>query len=367
MKDAASIVTGCTFNDAHLRVARFPIAQPHAITGNTFLNSQRYSPILVDDYDYFVAGNSISGSQWLISLTGAGLTPDSVIPATGNISNRIPIGGAFGSEGVGPMRLPPMSVPYLLRGVWTASDQYDTSVVFEAGSTIEMGPGAGILFEGVARTEIRGTPEAPVRFVREIVGQAWTSVSTASNPPLTIRNGYFTGGSLAVGGVDTSYFAHDCVFEGNQISLQVGDYCGAVVSKSRFIGNGKGYFAPWAGDSGIDQGRFFDYGVMNPNSFEGGIGATIEPPTVDFSEMRHAWWGTASGPQHWTNPSGQDVSVGEWVRVVPFRTTPFDFTDHPPVVDVVPVANQKLLAGDKIILHWNARDDRPIAAQRLEF
>lgn len=367
MKDAASIVTGCTFNDAHLRVTRFAIAQPHAITGNTFLNSPRYAPILVDGYDYFVAGNSISGSQWPISLAGAGLTPDSVIPATGNIGNRIPIGGALGSEGVGPMRLPPMSVPYLLRSVWTAGNQYDTTVVFEAGSTIEMGPGAGILFEGVARTEIRGTPEAPVRFVREVAGQPWTSVSTASIPPLTIRNGYFKGANWAVGGVDTLFFAHDCVFEGNQIGLQVGDYCGAVVSKSRFIGNGKGCFAPWASDSGIDQGRFFDYGAMNPNSFEGGIGATTEPPTIDFSEMRHAWWGAASGPQHVTNPGGQGVNVGEWVRVVPFRTTPVDFNDHPPVVDVVPVAKRKLRAGDKILLHWSASDDRAIVAQRLEF
>ena len=369
LDDALSIVTGCTFDDALLRVERFPMAQTHAITGNTFRNSTRFVPMDLGGYDFHLAGNTITGNLWPVGLGGAGLTRDSVVPAKGNINNRVPIGGAAGSEIVGPMHLPPMAVPYLLRSQLTAGNQYDSQVTFEAGATVEMGPNSGILFEGVARTEIRGTPEAPVRFVPEVPGQRWTSVSTASNPPLTIRNGYFEGARWAVGGVDTLYFVLDCEFVGNEIGVQAGDLCGAVVSRSRFLNNGIGCFAPWAGDSGIDQGRFFDAGPGNPNSFEGaGVGATTEPPTIDFSEMRHAWWGAASGPQHWTNPSGQGASVGEWVRVLPYRATPVDFTDHPPVVDAIPIARRQLRAGDKIILHWNARDTGgTIVSQRLEF
>ena len=369
LDDALSIVTGCTFDDALLRVERFPMSQTQAITGNTFVNCSRFVPMDLGGYDFHIAQNTIAGNLWPVGLAGAGLTRDSVIPATGNTNNRIPLGGASGSEIVGPMRLPPMSVPYLLRTQLTAGNQYDSHVTFEAGTTVEMGPNSGILFEGVARTEIRGTPDAPVRFVPEIPGQRWVSVSTASSPPLTIRNGYFEGGRWAVGGVDTLYSVLDCEFVGNEIGVQVGDLCGAVVSRSRFVNNGIGCFAPWAGDSGIDQGRFFDAGPGNPNSFEGvGVGATTEPTTIDFSEMRHAWWGAASGPQHWTNPNGNGASVGEWVRVLPYRATPVDFIDHPPVVDAMPIAKRQLRAGDKIILHWNARDTvGTIVSQRLEF
>lgn len=369
LNDALSVVTGCTFDDALLRVERFPMAQTYAITGNTFLNSTRFVPMDLGGYDFHLAQNTIAGNLWPVGLGGAGLTRDSVVPAKGNINNRLPIGGAAGSEIVGPMHLPPMSVPYLLRSQLTAGNQYDSHVTFEAGTTVEMGPNSGILFEGSARTEIRGTPEEPVRFVPEIPGQRWISVSTASNPPLTIRNGYFEGGRWAVGGVDTLFFAQDCEFVGNEIGVQAGDLCGAIVSRSRFVNNGIGCFAPWAGDSGIDQGGFFSYGPGNPNSFEGpGVGATTELPTVDFSELPHAWWGAASGPQHWSNPGGQGAAAGEWVRVLPYRTTPVDFTDHPPVVDAMPIAKRQLRAGDKIILHWNARDTGgAIASQRLEF
>jgi hypothetical protein len=368
LDDTLSIVTGSTFDDALLRVERFPIAQTYAITGNQFLNSPRYPALDLGGYDFHVASNTIAGNLWPLSLNGSGLTKDSVIPANGNTNNRVPFGGATGSEIVGPVHLPPMSVPYLVRGQLTAGNQYDSHVTFEAGSVVEMGPNAGILFEGVARTEVRGTPEAPVRFVPQIAGQPWTSLSTASIPPVTFRNAHLRGARWAFGGVDTLFFVHDCEVRDSEIGVQAGDYCGAVVSKTRFVNNDIGCFAPWSGSTGIDQGRFFDHGVANPNSFEGsGVGATTEPPTVDFSEMRHAWWGTASGPQHWSNPSGTGAQAGEWVRLVPFRSTPVDFTDHPPVVDVMPVAKRQLRAGDKIILHWSARDDRAIASQRLEF
>ena len=368
LNDALAIVTGCTFDDAKLRVERFPMSQTHAITGNTFVNSPRTAPIEVDGYGYHVAQNAITGALAPMQLNGAGLTPDSALPAGGNLVNRIPFGGGSGSEIVGPVRLPPMSVPYLIRTQLTAGNQYDSKVTFEAGTAVEMGPNAGILFEGVARTEIRGTPEAPVRFVPEVAGQRWISVSTASNPPVTFRNAHLEGGRWAFGGVDTLYFVHDCELRGNEIGVQVGDFCGVVVSKTRFVDNGIGCFAPWAGASGIDQGRFFDYGPMNPNAFEGaGVGATTEPPTIDFSPMRHAWWGAPSGPQHWQNPGGQGAAAGEWVSVLPYRTTPVDFADHPPVVDAMPIAKRQLRAGDKIILHWSARDAGAIASQRLEF
>ncbi len=368
LDDALSIVSGCTFDDALLRVERFPMSQSHAITGNTFVNSTRYTPLDLGGYDFHLAQNTIEGNLWPLSLNGSGLTPDSVIPASGNTNNRVPFGGASGSEIVGPLHLPPMSVPYLIRSQLTAGDQYDPIVTFEAGSTIEMGPNSGILFEGVARTEIRGRPEAPVRFVPEISGQRWITVSTAASPPLTMRNAVFEGGRWAAGGVDTLYFVHDCEFRGNEIGVQVGDLCGAVISKSRFIDNGKGCFAPWAGASGIDQGMFFHYGAANFNSFEGtGVGATTEPPTTAFSEIKDAWWGAVNGPQHWTNPSGQGAVAGEWVRVLPYRTQPVDFTDHPPVVDAMPIAKRLLRAGDTIILHWDATDAGTVVSQRLEF
>ncbi|MFZ9916018.1 MAG: hypothetical protein ACO3IB_11880, partial [Phycisphaerales bacterium] len=200
LDDAIAIVSGCVFDDAKLRVERFPMSQTHAIAGNAFINSPRTAPIEVDGYDYHLAQNSINGARWPLQLNGAGLTPDSSVPASGNLGNRIPFGGGSGSEIVGPVRLPPMSVPYLIRTQLTAGNQYDSKVTFEAGTTVEMGPNAGILFEGVARTEVRGTPEAPVRFVPEVAGQPWITLSTASNPPVTFRNARLEGARWAFGG-----------------------------------------------------------------------------------------------------------------------------------------------------------------------
>ncbi|MFZ9882286.1 MAG: hypothetical protein ACO3QC_12900, partial [Phycisphaerales bacterium] len=241
-------------------------------------------------------------------------------------------------------------------------------MTFEAGTTVEMGPNAGILFEGVARTEVRGTPEAPVRFVPEVAGQPWITLSTASNPPVTFRNARLEGARWAFGGVDTLYFVLDCELRGNEIGVQAGVRDGDWIAITAPVNNDIGCFAPWSSATGIGQGRFFDDGPAHPHSFEGaGIGATTAPPTIDFSPMRHAWWGAPSGPQHWTNPSGQGAAAGEWVTVLPFRTAPVDFADHPPVVDAMPVAQRQLRAGDKIILHWSARDAGAIVSQRLEF
>ncbi|MFZ9882285.1 MAG: hypothetical protein ACO3QC_12895, partial [Phycisphaerales bacterium] len=123
LDDAIAIVAGCTFDDAKLRVERFPMSQTHAIAGNAFINSPRTAPIEVDGYDYHLAQNSINGARWPLQLNGAGLTPDSSVPASGNLGNRIPFGGGSGSEIVGPVRLPPMSVPYLIRTQLTAGNQ----------------------------------------------------------------------------------------------------------------------------------------------------------------------------------------------------------------------------------------------------
>lgn len=370
LDDAIVRVEHNTFVNALLRVQRFPIAQPLTIDLNTFTQSTTKAPIELDGYDFRLGQNNVIVNNFgPVQLNGAGLTRDSVVPVSGNLENKIRFNGAGGSEIVGPLTLPPLAVPYLVTNQITAGDQYDPHISILAGTTMEMGPDAALFFEGVARIDVLGTPDAPVTFKRSNPSSPWMTFSNASNPPLIIRNARFEGGRWATGGVDTHFFVHDCEFIGNEEGVRVGDICAATIGKSRFENNGIGVRVPWAGLSGIDQGGCFEYGAQNGNSFEGNAqGIVVEPPSTVTSSMQNAWFGSPSGPTTASNPGGTGQSVSGLIDVTPFKTTPVDFTDHPPVVRVKQLADGRFLrAGDKVLLHWDASDDGAIVSQRLEY
>lgn len=368
--DAIARVEGSTFTDSALIYNRFPIAQPAFIDGNVFTNSHDRAPLALDGYDFHLGPNNvITNNPYPVDLLGGGLTADSVVPASGNSSNRIRLYGSDDSEIKGPMTLPDLGVPYLVPQTITAGDQFDSQIRILPGATLEMGPQVGFLFEGVARIDVRGTPQAPVTFKRANPLQPWISFGIASDPPLIVRNGRFEGAQWAAGVVDALFFAQDCEFIGNGEGIRTGDLGGAFVSRCRFLDNAVGINVPWAGLSGIDLGRFFDYGPSNPNAFEGsGQAIVIDPTQLDSYEMEHAWWGHPSGPSHSTNPGGSGKPIVGAVDFTPFRATPVAYADHPPVVDVFQIAKARLLKpGTKIVLHWNATDDQQITEQRLEY
>ncbi len=367
--DAVFKVAGCTFDNSQLQVVRFPIAQTANIDGNIFRNSTMVAPIELDGYDAHLGpGNTIVNNFAPLSLRGGGLTPDSAIPATGNSNNRILFTGSTQGEIVGPMNLPPMSIPYRMWSGFTIGQQFDARVNFLPGATIEMDPGTYISSLGGARAEVRGTPESPVRFIPSVVGQRWITFQTSNNPPLIVRNGIFDGADFGVGGVDTLFTVHDCTFTSNGEGVRSGDYCGAYVSKSRFINNQFGTHSIWGGTQGAGaEGVVIEYGPSNPNAFEGnGQGVVVDPPYANPSSMLHAWWNSPSGPTSPANPAGTGQSASTAVAVLPFRSSPVNFDDHPPVVRVKQVAHsRRLRVGTKIILHWDARDDGSIVSQRL--
>ncbi|MGE3166549.1 MAG: hypothetical protein AB7O52_16740 [Planctomycetota bacterium] len=369
--DSAFEVKGCTFDNSALKVVRFPIAHAVTIDDNVFVNSNIVAPIEIDGYDACIgSGNTIAGNIAPLSLRGAGLTPDSAVPAAGNVDNRIQLTGSANGEIVGPMTLPPMAAPYHLWAGITTGQQFDARLRFLPGTTVEMAPGAYFSCRGVARNEILGTPEAPVRFVRAVPSQPWLTFQVNSAPPLIIRNAIFDGGEWAVGGVDTSFTVHDSTVMNSSEGVRAGDYCAVYLSKMRFSNNGTGARAIWGGGQGMSaQGVFVEFGASNASSFEGnGQGAVVDFPQANPSSVIGAWWDSPLGPVAPTNPNGNGQSASVGVDVVPFRTTPVDFDNHPPVVRALPVArHRRLRVGQKIIFHWEGRDDGAIVSQRLEF
>jgi hypothetical protein len=364
-------VSGCDFDNSRLNIIRFPIAQTASIEGNTFRNSPVVAPLELDGYDTRIAGsNTFTNNFAPVSLRGAGLTLDSVIPATGNATNRVFFTGALqAADIVGPMTLPPMSVPYRLWSGFTEGQQYDPRVRCLAGTILEMDPGTYLSFQGSARFEVLGTPDAPVQFTPTIPGQRWLTFQTASSPPLIVRNAVFDGGELATGGVDTLFTLHDCTIKNSGEGVRSGDYCGINISKTRFLNNSIGARAIWGDTQGPSaQGVFYEYGAANYNAFEGnGQGAVVDPPFANTSWMQDAWWDSSTGPSSPSNPGGTGQVATSGVDISPFRTTPVNFDDHPPVVRVIqPAHSRRLRVGTKIILHWEAQDDSAIVSQRLE-
>lgn len=370
LRDSIARVEGNTFVDSLLYYDRFPIAQPAHIDGNTFSQSNERAPLALEGYDYHLGPqNVINGNAYPLDLFGAGLTKDSVVPATGNATNKVRFFGSTSGEIKGPLTLPKIATSYLVPQTITAGDQYDPHITLLAGATLEMGPQVGFLFEGVARIDVRGTPEEPVRFERATPNAAWIGYTTASDPPVIVRNARFQGAQWSLGTTDSQFVALDCEFVSNLEGIRVGDLGLAYVSRCRFLDNAVGVNIPWAGISGIDLGRVCEFGAGNANSFEGtGQGIVVDPTQLDPYSMQDAWWGHPSGPHHPSNPGGAGQAVVGDVDVIPFRTMPVEFSDHPPVVDVVQVSKARLLEpGSKILLSWSATDDQKIVAQRLEY
>ncbi|MBK8268777.1 MAG: choice-of-anchor J domain-containing protein [Planctomycetes bacterium] len=262
INDSLITVSGCDFDNSRLHVVRFPIAQTVAIDGNNFRNSNVVAPFELDGYDAHLGPNNVFTNNFApISLRGGGLTPDSVVPAIGNEYNRIFFTGSANGEIVGPLHLPPMSVPYRQWAGITMGQQFDGRINYMPGTIVEMDPGTYVSSLGPARAEVRGTPEAPVQFLQAVPGERWITFQTSNNPPLIIRNAIFDGGEFGVGGVDTKFTVHDCAFTNNIEGVRSGDYCGANISKSRFSNNAIGIHAIWGGGQGAGaEGVFYEHG-----------------------------------------------------------------------------------------------------------
>ncbi|MDQ3257034.1 MAG: Ig-like domain-containing protein, partial [Acidobacteriota bacterium] len=105
----------------------------------------------------------------------------------------------------------------------------------------------------------------------------------------------------------------------------------------------------------------------NPNLFENNVTAVLSTGVPD---VRFNWWNSPTGPTTPANPGGTGDVINGGARFRPFLTTRPDTTDRPPVVRMprAPYAETGLLdAGKKILLHWDASDDRGIVKQKILF
>jgi hypothetical protein len=310
-------------------------------------------PVLIDTVDVRNApyGISLGGGNFFVGpdvtlvnntypvhLGGGGILPGSVLPPTGNVNNRIFVPGGDTSGGDVWANA---GLPYYVDAAYS---QRGSRLTILPGVVVEMSPVAGMAADP-SPIRILGTEEAPVRFEPAIPGAPWFPLQNVYR----IRHAELRGARRAAawpsqlgwGFVDSSLVA-DCTEFGLTGQVQV--------RKTRFINNAVGASVNFNDDL---------LGITNPNSFEGnGVGV------AQASDARYNWWNSPTGPTSPSNPGGTGDPVGAFVPFEPFLSSPPDFENAPPIVDI---ERHSFFArpGTTMILSWKARDDDTIVSQRV--
>lgn len=278
--------------------------------------------------DYFFGPDNVLTGNLYPAGAGGGILPGSVLPQTGNVNNAVllePIGFEiwgpcnFADPGI-PYHGPDNLFPYLV-GEMNLCE----GVVWKFPAGLGIGESNNL--------NCRGRPDNPVRF--EGLSGQWYGIYT----PRRMEHAVVDGSQWGVINSSTGLpgFYDSCTFSNNARAM-VGS---AIVRKSQFLNNGVGANVGFTADL---------KGQTNPNSFVGN-GLAVQ----SASDARYNWWGAASGPNGPQNPTGQGDPVTWDVPVIPFRTTPPDFSNHPPMVKM-----QELYfavqAGSKVIVNWETED-----------
>jgi hypothetical protein len=310
--------------------------------------------------------NVLQNNLYPVAVSG-GLWPTTVVPVTGNQTNRIYAGAAGGQ--VHTSRWPHLSVPYLVDGYMDNPDRW-----IEPGVIVEFTSLGAMSYRSTARIAAEGTPAAPIMFKAANPAQPWEILSIQSNPEAN-RFEYCTvqGSTLGISASDAPVvWIDNCIFQNNQTGGNANTYGGLYIRKSQFTGNAAGLSVTDTGTLGLNSST-------NPNSFQGNSAAIN---TLGFSvsdDARNNWWGSPSGPQSPNNPGGTGDPItgpgASGIQVVPFLTTAPDFTNHPPVVRLVEPGQMlepvepafHFDPGQKVLLRWEASDDDTIVSQKTLF
>ncbi len=302
--------------------------------------------IRIDGHTAFVGPDAIiENNQNPIEIRG-GLMPGSVIPQTGNASNvihmitpSIPTGHDIWADA---------GVPYLLDDVYVPG----LSLTIEPGVRV-IGTAGGRLWAQTFPMRLMGTPEEPI----VMSGAGWDGVRWSGGDGHKAEYVNVSDGTWGFLVADSAQVPIDnCIVQRNEDGIACGNYGLAVIRKTRILDNAVGVV-------GTDLGGFDLNGEANPNSIAGnGVGVTDD----DRTNARFNWWGDPSGPMSPQNPGGTGDSASSSIDVIPFRTTPPNFADRPPVVRMEPLYHRAETNG-AIILNWTAIDDGKIVSQRVLF
>lgn len=284
---------------------------------------------------------TLTGNDYPLHLTVAGLHPGTVIPSTGNRNNLIHASGSAGNGGYWPK----FAIPYYVDG---SPLTVGNGLRILPGAIVKMAPFSYINDIGFGDgMRAYGTKQAPITFERADPAQSWYDLHADRTEGGRMRHTIVKGSSDGVNG--GQWRLENCVIQNNGI----GTNGSAWVSGTQYLGNTTGHYS---GTSGSLNGG------ANPNTFEGnGTGLGWSP------DARNSWWGSASGPTVSNNPSGTGDSITDTTTVYkPFLLARPDYSDAPPEVVLMRPSFQQN-PGSKVTLRWTSADDVGIASHKILF
>jgi hypothetical protein len=329
----------------------------------TVLNNSDRPALELHGWNFMLgADNLIQGNLYPVRLR-AGLEPGSFVPATGNLNNFILNGENLPGDGlafagvVGGSTWPELGVPYLIHGLQTSGQ-----LTIQPGVTVKLTPGSSIIAEGNRRLSFEGLPDQPITFQRFDPNGPWGEIAFQSNgtgPKL--EHCIIEGSEFGAVAQDTLLGIESCVLRDNGIGSVSSTFGVSRIRKTLITNNVIGVRETGAP---VSSGSPDLFGLTKPNAIEGNGQGVQALNVTQPVEARHNWWGDPSGPTHPSNPGGSGDSVDDTVVFSPFRTSPPDFSDTPPIVRL---ANPSFLSesGEKIIVRWHAEDDGAITSQQV--
>jgi hypothetical protein len=284
---------------------------------------------------------TLTGNDYPLHLTVAGLYPGSVIPSAGNRNNLIHASGSAGNGGYWPK----FAIPYYVDG---SPLTVGNGLRILPGAVIKMAPFSYINDIGFGDgMRAYGTKQAPITFERADPAQSWYDIHADRTEGGRMRHTIVRGSSDGVNG--GQWRLENCVIQNNGI----GTNGGAWVSGTQYLGNTTGHYS---GESASLNGG------ANPNTFEGngtGLGWS--------QDARNNWWGSPRGPTISNNPGGTGDSITDPTTVYkPFLLARPDYNDAPPEVVLMRPSFQQN-PGSKVTLRWTSTDDVGIASHKILF
>lgn len=337
-------------------------AQPALVDFVTAVNNIGGPGLALSGANYEIGANTtIQGNHHPVEFTvlGAGLTPGSVLPTTGNVENVIRANGQRAGNG---LTWASLGLPYVVSGIANSESGFLTVM---PGVHVRYEPSAGALFGRGTRIEMTGTADEPIRLDAIDPLQPWSGIKFVQTATQRIQNVHATESDFGIGIDEGSLTAIDSTFESNAIGGTANTFGRWTARNCLFKNNDFGLVT---GDTS-SAGSFDASSVTMPNAFiENGVGVEVRSPlSTNSSSAQFCWWNDPAGPIHPQNPGGAgDIANISINRLTPFLTTNPVYQDHSPIIVVEPgpgVAH----VGDRIIINWRANDDQEIVAQRVEY
>jgi hypothetical protein len=383
LNDCTLVVHDCQFQNASLALYRgYLWIDDVDISGGNLYSNREWpaQPLFIDNVRIQAGGasagialdggnhllgprNTVSGAQYPIEAL-AGLLPGTSIPEGNNTYDGIhmplgeltPRGRLFWAD---------LAVPYIVSG--TPLNGTAGELTIEPGTTVRFNPGASWSFLGGQRLVAEGLPSRPITFESNVPGQRWNVISFNSNSNLPrLESVIVRESSNGIVASDTPFVTlQDCLMEDNGHAAGASVFGYLLARKTRFYNNDVGI---WTDSYPVSHGSADLDGRSNPNSFVGNTLAVEITNSDANTPAEFNWWGHATGPDAPQNPNGQGDAIGgigaSGVDVIPFLTSPPDFTDHPPIVRVKEPYFLKD-AGTTLFVEWEASDDGQIVEQKI--